>query len=165
MSGDGIEARAQYLVDNYADMILRISYSYLRSTADAEDICQDVLLKLLTKDVEFLSTEHEKAWIIRVAINACADLARKADRSRSVPLAEDTDIPDDRDEFNPATQDVMRAVDSLPDTYRASIYLRYYEGYTSKEIAEMTGQSVSAVDQQLSRGRKLLKVQLEGEYA
>lgn len=61
MSGDGIEARAQYLVDNYADMILRICYSYLRSTADAEDICQDVLLKLLTKDVQFLSTEHEKA--------------------------------------------------------------------------------------------------------
>lgn len=82
-----------------------------------------------------------------------------------MPLAEETDMPDGRDEFDPVTQDVMQAVDSLPDTYRTSIYLRYYEGYTSKEIAEMTGQSVSAVDQQLSRGRKLLKVQLEGEYA
>ena len=165
MRGDGIEARAQYLVDSYADMILRICYSHLRSTADAEDICQDVLLKLLTKDVQFLSAEHEKAWIIRVAINACADLAGKADRSRVVPLAEDAETPDGRDEFDPAVQDVMSAVDSLPDIYRTSIYLRYYEGYTSKEIAELTGQSVSAVDQQLSRGRKVLRARLEGEYA
>lgn len=163
------EAEAGRLVDTYADMIRRICYSYLRSVADSEDICQDVLLKTLVSDKEFSSPDHEKAWIIRVTINACKDLARKASRINIIPFESGLDVPDTDDEFaaveTDATNDVMSAVDSLPDTYRTSIYLRYYEGYSSKEIAELTGQSVSAVDKQLSRGRKLLKTQLEGEYA
>ena len=58
----------------YADTILRVSYTYLRSTQDAEDICQDVLLKALGHTGSFDSAEHERAWIVRVAINAAKDL-------------------------------------------------------------------------------------------
>ena len=64
------EAQARRLVDTYADMILRISYQYLKQTYDAEDICQTVFLKYLTAELSFDSVEHEKAWIIRTAINA-----------------------------------------------------------------------------------------------
>lgn len=75
-----IEAEANRLVETYADTILRMSYTYLRSTQDAEDICQDVLLKALGHAGSFDSVEHERAWIIRVAINAAKDLLRRRDR-------------------------------------------------------------------------------------
>ena len=68
---------ADRLVGTYADMILRISYIYLKNTADAEDICQDVFLKLLKNEIVFDSPGHEKAWIIRATMNACKDLLRK----------------------------------------------------------------------------------------
>ena len=160
-----LEAEAGRLVDTYADMIRRICYSYVHSVADSEDIAQDVLYKTLTSNVAFHSPEHEKAWIIRVAINACKDVVRKKAQARIVPLDTALAVADEHDEIAGDASDVLGAVEALPDLYRTSIYLRYYEGYASKEIAEMTGQSVAAVDQQLSRGRKLLKSQLEGEYA
>lgn len=72
-----VEAEANRLVETYADTILRVSYTYLHSTQDAEDICQDVLLKALNRAERFESAEHERAWIIRVAINAAKDLLRR----------------------------------------------------------------------------------------
>ena len=66
-------SNAVRLVEVYSDMITRISLMYLKQTCDAEDICQEVFLKLLTGNWEFLSYEHEKAWIIRTTINACKE--------------------------------------------------------------------------------------------
>ncbi|MFQ9127293.1 MAG: RNA polymerase sigma factor [Butyricicoccaceae bacterium] len=71
---------AERLVQTYSDMILRLSYTYLKSTQDAEDICQTVFLKLLTGGMVFDSPEHEKAWILRTAANACKDALRAAHR-------------------------------------------------------------------------------------
>ena len=67
------EFQARRLVNTYADMILRISYQYLKQTYDAEDIFQTVFLKYITHNMTFDSVEHEKAWIIHTAINACKD--------------------------------------------------------------------------------------------
>ena len=64
---------AERLVETYSDLILRLSYTYLKSVQDGEDICQTVLLKLLTGDEQFDSPEHEKAWVIRATANACKD--------------------------------------------------------------------------------------------
>lgn len=66
------------LVERYADLVLRLSYTYLKSTHDAEDICQNVFLKLLIGRYAFESPEHEKAWIIRASANACKDLLRSS---------------------------------------------------------------------------------------
>lgn len=71
---------AERLVQTYSDMILRLSYTYLKSTQDAEDICQTVFLKLLTGGMVFDSPEHEKAWIIRATANACKDALRASHR-------------------------------------------------------------------------------------
>ena len=66
------------LVESYADTILRVSYTYLHNYADAEDICQEVLLKALAQEQPFRSEDHERAWVIRVAINLCKDQLRRA---------------------------------------------------------------------------------------
>ena len=70
-------SNAERLVNSYSDMILRVSFLYLKQTCDAEDVCQEVFLKMLLHDISFDDAEHEKAWIIRTTINACKDIVRK----------------------------------------------------------------------------------------
>ena len=72
-----VRTQAEYLVYTYSDLILRLSYTYLKSTHDAEDICQTVFLKYLTAGQKFSDREHEKAWIIRTAVNACKDVLQE----------------------------------------------------------------------------------------
>lgn len=154
-----LDAReAERLVSCYSDLILRLSYTYLKSTQDGEDICQTVLMKLLAGEETFESPEHEKAWVIRTAINACKDELR-AFRRRAVPLdaLAETAAPE------VTRSEVLDAVMALPVKYREAIYLYYYEGYAIKEIAALTGRSEAAVSAHLSRGRKKLKTILEGE--
>ena len=153
------EAQAQRLVTLYADMILRISYQYLKQTMDAEDICQTVFLKYLTAQPHFDSPEHEKAWIIRTTINACKDHVRSAYFRRTVSLEEAASVAAP---VVPETT-LLPALLSLPEKYRICIYLYYYEDYTGKEIAAILGKSEAAVSQYLSRGRQKLRKLLSEE--
>ena len=158
---EGMDRReAERLVETYSDLILRLSYTYLKSTQDAEDICQTVFLKLLSVGKTFQSREHEKAWVVRTAINACKD-ELSAYRRRMVPLE---DVPEAAAP-EPPQSDVLEAVMELPGKYREAIYLFYYEGYSVKEIGDLTGRSEAAVSAHLSRGRKKLRELLGGrEY-
>ena len=79
-------ADAERLVQTYSDLILRLAYTYLKSTHDAEDICQNIFLKLLTGGQTFDSPAHEKAWIIRATANACKDLLKSHWRKTTAPL-------------------------------------------------------------------------------
>ena len=148
---------ADRLVNTYSDLILRLSYTYLKSTQDAEDICQTVFLKLLSVGETFQSREHEKAWVVRTAINACKDELR-AFRRRAVPLEAVPEAPAPE----PPRSDVLEAVAALPGKYREAVYLFYYEGYSIGEIAALTGRSEAAVSAHLSRGRKKLRTMLGG---
>ncbi len=150
--------RVEQLVEDYSDLILRLSYTYLRSTQDAEDICQTVFLKLLTGEVRFESREHEKAWIVRAVINACKDELRAFRRRRTVPMEE---APETAAPEVPGSE-VLDAVMGLPAKYREAIYLYYYEGYSVKEIGGLTGRSEAAVSAHLSRGREKLRTMLGG---
>ena len=150
--------QAERLVNTYSDLILRLSFTYLGTTADAEDVCQDIFLKLLARPRDFAGPEHEKAWIVRAAVNACKDELR-AFRRRAVPLdavaeAAAPEVPEDR---------VLTAVAALPEKYREAIYLHYYEGYSAREIGAMTGRSEGAVAAHLSRGRDKLRGMLGGD--
>lgn len=151
-------ADAERLVQTYSDLILRLAYTYLKSTHDAEDICQNIFLKLLTGGQTFDSPAHEKAWIIRATANACKDSLRAAHR-RNVGLEAAAAAP------APAApdSDVLDAVMALPRKYREAVYLHYYEGYSVREIASLLGQSESAVSAHLSRGRKSLRTTLGGD--
>ena len=157
------DSNPRRLVQTYADLILRLSYTYLKSTQDAEDICQDVLMKRLRRTAPFETLEHERAWIIRVTANACKDLLRRAKhRLDIVNLDEVPELVAPREHASPTENDtrVLNAVMNLPITYREAIYLHYYEGYPIKEIARLTGRSESAVAQHLSRGRAKLRTVL-----
>ena len=154
------EAEAERLVETYADLILRLSYTYLKSTHDAEDICQTVLIKLMNGKPRFEGPEHEKAWIVRTTANACKDALRSGFRKRTVALDEapEAEAPSEPD------SDVMDTVMALPQKYREAIYLHYFVGYSVREIANLTGRSEAAVSAHLSRGRGKLRTMLEGAY-
>lgn len=161
-----IEAEANRLVETYADTILRVSYTYLHSTQDAEDICQDVLLKALNRAERFESAEHERAWIIRVTINAAKDLLRRQSGRATVAL---DDIAEPvaptratERELAARAEGILERVMALPLEYREAIYLHYYEGYSIKQIAAIVHASESAVATRLSRGRSKLRPALEG---
>ena len=153
------EEQAVRLVRLYADLILRISFSYLKQTYDAEDICQTVFLKYLMTEPQFESPEHEKAWIIRTTINACKDHLKSAFFRRSVPLEEADKVAAPQ---VPDTE-IMDALKELPENYRISLYLFYYEDYSAAEIGKILGKPRNTVEQYLSRGRRKLRAHLTGE--
>ncbi|MBQ9305281.1 RNA polymerase sigma factor [Butyrivibrio sp.] len=150
------EKEARRIMETYADMILRISYSYFRQTYDAEDICQNVLLKYLSSHQRFDSQEHEKAWIIRTTINACKDLRKSAFFTRTIGL----DAMPERAVPSEPVSVLSDEIKKLPANYRISIHLFYYEGYTIKEIAQILEKKETVVANYLSRGRKRLKESL-----
>jgi RNA polymerase sigma-70 factor (ECF subfamily) len=150
------ENEATRLVNTYSDMILRLSYSYLGSTADAEDICQTVLLRLMTKAPDFSDPDHERAWIIRTTANACRDLLKSSARRTTVSLdaagePEAPAVPDGT---------VADAVARLPRDQRMAIHLHYFEGLPIAQIARITKASEAAITKRLSRARQTLRTAL-----
>ena len=152
-------AEAQRLVDTYSDLLLRLSYTYLGSTADAQDICQSVFLKLLQAPRTFSDRDHERAWIIRTAINLCKDYLKSHWRRSTVALEAAETVPAPQAEEG----SLLAAVELLPPKYRAVIYLYYYEGYSAKEIAALLGEKPATVFTRLDRGRQKLRTYLEQE--
>ena len=153
------EAEATRLVQGYADTILRLSYTYLHSTADAEDICQTVLLRAMTKAPRFESPDHERAWVLRTTANACKDLLKSAARRTTVALeaAGEVEAP------APPGDEVADAVARLPRDQREAIHLHYYEGLPIGEVARIVGASEAAVAKRLSRARQTLRHSLGDE--
>lgn len=144
----------------YADTVRRICMVHLKNQADTEDIFQTVFLKYLLSSVPFQSREHEKAWFIRVTINACKDLLKSFFRSRTVGLEDLADLPDNISDDN---REVLEAVLSLPQKYRDVVYLHYYEDYTAPQISRILGKNVNTVYTLLSRARELLRQKLGGD--
>ena len=151
---------AAAFVRRYSGMILRLCFTYSLGRADAQDICQNVFLKLLQSDRRFDSEGETRAFIIRITINECKDVLKSGWRRRSVPLDEliEREVP-----FLPeGNTGVLAAVQRLPIKYRESVYLYYYEGYNAEEIAAMVGAKPAAVRQRLARAREKLRKELEG---
>lgn len=152
------DAEFRLAMERYGDMLFRLAYSCTRSRADAEDVMQETLLKLYTAQKAFESPDHEKNWLVRVAVNECRHLLRTPWRRRTGPLEEAADTPvwD-----TPAQSELFRQVMALPPKYRAAIYLYYYEGYAVREIAALLGAKISTVQTWLLRARGQLKLRLK----
>lgn len=146
------------LVRQYAPSVYRLAYARTGSRADAEDVMQEVFLRLIKAKPAFDSEAHAKAWLLRVAANCASDLFRLPWRKRESPLEEDLPAPEE-----PERGSVTEAVLALPARYRVPIHLYYYEGYSVAEIAEMIGKSQGTVKSRLYRARELLRVKLKEE--
>jgi RNA polymerase sigma factor (sigma-70 family) len=153
--------RDDYVVNvlkRHGNTVLRVAFSYLKNMPEAEDVYQEVFIKLLEETNVFQNEEHEKAWLIRVTMNLCKNHLKSFWKNRILPLEDnmfmEEDIPNGIDVFN--------AVMSLKVKYRTVIHLFYYEGYTTSEISKLTGLSEAAVRTSLCRGRKILSNKLEG---
>lgn len=154
------EEEANRAIDLYADTVRRIGMVYLKSYEDMEDIFQTVFLKYILHDEDFLNETHEKAWLIRVTINACKDFRKSFFRSRTVSIEEaiQQSAP-----IEPEAKEVLSAVLALPKKYKDVVYLHYYEGYTAVEIGKILGKNVNTVYTLLARAKKQLKDILGGE--
>lgn len=154
------EQEVNRAIEKYADMVRRLCLIHLQNSADTEDIFQTVFLKYVLRSMPFDNEEHEKAWLIRVTINACKDLRKSFFKSRIVSLDDLIEMP------APMTQshrEVLEAVLSLPRKYKDVVYLHYYEGYTAAEIGEILGKNVNTIYTLMTRSKKLLKEKLEGD--
>ena len=153
-----LNERAEYLAETYADAILRLSYTYLKNTHDAQDVCQTVFVKLLAEPREFDTADHERAYILRMAANACKDLLKSPWRKRTCGLDACGEIPAPE----AADGSLLAAVERLPTHYRAVIYLYYYEGYQTAEIGQILNVPTATVHTRLARGRAKLRELLGG---
>ncbi len=150
------EEDAGRFVDTYADTILRLSLAHGLTRQDAQDICQDLFLKLLTKKKSFRDAEHEKAWVLRAAGNACKNLLRSSHRRRRVPLEDAGDVT-----MPQSDRELLELVRALPENARDAVSLYYLEGYSVDETARLLGISATAVRKRLERARKQLKTELK----
>ncbi len=178
----------QLKIEAYGDMLFKLCYVRLQNVQDAEDVVQEVFYQYLKRGDSFQSPEHEKAWLLKVAVNACRKVWRSAWRRRRSDRAADMDWPEIGEEQGSASggtapgvpspapgpeesavkqeerHRLLREVLSLPARYREVIHLFYYEDLSVKEIAKVTGRGQSTVTSQLTRGRELLRKALKEEY-
>lgn len=150
------------VMEDYADMVRRICFVHLKNRHDTEDVFQNVFMKYLLYEGSFESREHEKAWFVRVTINACTDWLRALSRRKWVPLdalAEEYAVLDE------PSREVLEAVLKLPEKYRDVIYLFYYEEYPAVEIAKILGRKENTVYTWLSRAKEILRERLGGEWS
>nr|WP_297275650.1 sigma-70 family RNA polymerase sigma factor [uncultured Agathobaculum sp.] len=154
------EQEANRAIERYADTVRRICMIHLKNHADTEDIFQNVFLKYVLSTAVFESEEHEKAWFIRVTINACRDLLKSFFRSRTVSL--DT-LLDQPAELTQTDHTVLEAVLALPPKYRDVVYLHYYEGYTAPQIGQILKKNVNTIYTLLGRAKQALKETLGGD--
>ena len=147
----------------YQDMVYRLALSMTKNAADAEDVFQEVFLRLVRKNPNFESEEHRKAWLIRTTINCCNSLWTSAWKRRIVSLDE-CEAMTAETETETEEHGLLEQVNALPAKYRAVIHLFYYEDYSVREIGEILKISESNVKVRLSRGRMLLRETLKEEW-
>ena len=157
----------EWCVKTYANMVLRIAVNYCKQMEDAQDLVQEVFLKLLQYKKTFEDEEHRKYWIIRVTVNLCKNYLRSGYKQKvqcmdQVSMQELLELSEtEQDCVSETNERVFQAVTALPEKLRIVVYLFYYEGYTSQEISKMLGINHSTVRSHLAEARKRLKLILK----
>ena len=154
------EQEVNRAMERHADTVRRLCLIHLKNHADTEDIFQNVFLKYALSSIRFESEEHERAWFIRVTLNACRDLLRRFFRRRTVSLEKLVEQPA---QIAPDHREVLEAVLALPQPYRDAVYLHYFEGMTAPQIGEALRNNVHTVYTLLTRARQRLRETLGGD--
>ena len=154
---------AEWAIDNYADMVYRIALTQMKNTTDADDIFQEVFVRLVRNIHKLQSEEHIKAWLIRVTVNCCKkQFSSFWNRNVDGIDGEDTmeelaDSCKEIDDILNGKGRVTAEVNKLPKKYRIVVYLFYYEELSVEEIAKTLDMKVSTVKSQLFRAREMLR--------
>ena len=148
------------LFDTYADDAFRLAYSYLGSRPDAEDVVQDVFVKLIRSDIT-IEKGKERSYILTMTANKCRDFLKSASVAFNAPFEDASEVGSDI-EIDEDDTEMYAAVAELPDKLRVAIHLHYYEGYSLKEIAEILDIAPSAVSMRLTRAKDILKKRFVG---
>jgi RNA polymerase sigma factor (sigma-70 family) len=156
---ENINLQAEHILQTHGNSILRIAYSYLQNMSDAEDILQDTLIQFLKTAPVFENITHEKAWLMRVAINLSKNRIKYRKTRETMELDDSLACEESSD-----LSFVWDAVNSLPVKYREIIHLYYHEGYSTTEIASLLQQKENTVRSFLQRGRNQLKRILQEVY-
>ena len=151
--------RIEEMVYKYGDKLFRICLITLGNASDAEDAVQETLIKYLQKAPDFENEEHEKVWLITVAVNKCRDILRYRKRHATVNIEE-------IQEFVKVDEDsgILDALMQVPEKYRIVMILYYIEEYRVSDIAKIIGKTASAVKMRLQKGRNLLREIYRKEY-
>lgn len=149
------------LYEEYYDMVWRICVMQFGNSHDAYDATQETFIRLMNYPKDFLNKEHEKAWLIRTAINYCKDVRKSSQRKRVIfqdvgQQIQENIVPD-------MYSDVFETLKELPEKYRAILYLYYYEGYSLKEIAAMLKINASTLRSRFAKAKAVMKEYLEDE--
>ncbi|MCR5743927.1 MAG: RNA polymerase sigma factor [Lachnospiraceae bacterium] len=153
------DAQFEEFYNRHYKYVYRLCYTYMKSEAEAEDCTEDVFVKVLTGDYEFEDEAHERKWLTVTSINLCKD------RLKSWKVKEVDTLDEEHDVAAPEGEDfsdVREAVMRLPDKHKEVIWLFYYDGYQTDEIAQMLDRPPSTVRNQLRDARNTLKKLLEG---
>lgn len=142
----------EYVINKYTDTLYRICLTMLKSPSDAEDAVQEIMLKYMEKSPEFSDSEHEKAWLIRVAVNLCKNMLRFHAMHPHSDLSEILGECRERSE-----NELFALLTNLPLKYKSVMYLHYVEEYRVSEIASIVKISEAAVKKRLQKGRELLR--------
>ena len=141
----------------YKNTVYSVIFNYVKNNEDANDLQQEVFIRLLKSDADFDGDEHMKAWLIRVAANLSKNLLRDNSRISDAPLSEEIAYS------MKADKGVLEYVLLLPEKYRIPIHLHYYEDYSTREIAQVLDIPEATVRIRLKRGREKLKKVLQKE--
>ena len=149
------------IVRRHGDMILRLAMANTGNRADAEDVFQEVFIRLVRSIDKIQDEDHLRFWLVRATINRCKSLYSSTYRKRELPVEElpARDLDSSTDEVDTPATDAVR---DLPEKYRTPIHLFYFEELSISEIARILGSTEGAVKTQLSRGRKMLSETLKG---
>ncbi len=150
------------IYQRHVKTVYRMCYMYLQNVADTEDAVQSVFLKLVHNQKTFQDSEHEKAWLITVAKNQCKNTLKNWWKACRVNLDDIPDIP--TWDNNELSKEVFSKLLALPQKYKIVLYLYYFEGYATKEIASILKRNESTIRTHLQRGREQLKIDLGGIF-
>ena len=139
--------------------VYRVCYSFMKNPHETEDMVQETFLRLITSGKTFENPRHERAWLIVTASNACKDLLKRPWRREDVLQEYEAASSMIVEPENP----VLDAILSLPKDYKTVVYMFYYEGYSTEEIARHLRCAEGTVRSRLTRARKQLQKLLGGD--
>lgn len=154
-----MEHKIEALIDSYGNLLWRTGIMMLGEPQDVQDMIQEVLLKYMQKRPVFHDAEHEKAWLLRVAVNLCRDMLRLRSRRRYFPI--DELEPEAVGSTDAESREILEEIAMLPQKWKSVLLLHYIEGYSLKEISEILNVSENAVKKRMQRAKEALRRRME----